>query len=183
MGDSGKIEVFNNKIKEIEQGIIEKENIKAELKETQAVEKKATVEKFRKEMKELEMRMRKEISETDEKHSKEMQDLMTSQKIDQDRKTTENMKLTVGKLTKDLTNLDAGGANADVDAARDDMECPVCMEMMKPPARIWMCSSTHLICETCKFSLDDNLCPTCRAVPVTIRAYFAENMARRLFSG
>jgi len=179
---AGKIDEFNKKIKQIEDGIVEKENNESELKETQAMEKKATVEKFRQEMKDLEMRMRKELSETDERHSKEMVDLSTNQKVEEDRKSIASMKQTVSKLSKDLENLDAGGANADVEAARDDMECPVCLEMMKPPTKIWMCSSTHLICQDCKYSLDDNVCPTCRAEPVTLRAYFAENMARRLFS-
>ena len=33
---------------------------------------------------------------------------------------------------------------------RDLLECPVCMEEMKPPKKIFQCSNGHVICELCK---------------------------------
>ena len=33
---------------------------------------------------------------------------------------------------------------------RDLLECPVCMEEMKPPKKIFQCSNGHVICEMCK---------------------------------
>ena len=33
---------------------------------------------------------------------------------------------------------------------RDLLECPVCMEEMKPPKKIFQCSNGHVICEHCK---------------------------------
>ena len=41
-----------------------------------------------------------------------------------------------------------------------DLECPVCMEVAKPPAPLFMCQDSHLICSECKPRLDK--CPTCR---------------------
>jgi len=77
--------------------------------------------------------------------------------------------------------------NIDVKAARETLQCPVCTEMMKPPTRIWMCSSSHIICEPCKNKLDDNrfvlhLCPTCRTSPVSLRSFLAENFAECVFN-
>ena len=33
-----------------------------------------------------------------------------------------------------------------VDSARKELECPICMEVMMPPARIWQCKVACLIC-------------------------------------
>lgn len=179
-----KIDEFKEKIAAKERNVQEKELEKERLKEKQTYERKNVVEKLRQEMKELELRMRRDIDETDTKHREEIDQLDQCQQIELDRKSISSMRGTVEKLIKDFNNLDfeAGTKKADVKAAREDMECPVCLETMRPPTRIWMCPSTHLICESCRHSLDANICPTCRSEQITIRAYFAENMARNLFS-
>merc|ERR1712172_159417 len=41
-------------------------------------------------------------------------------------------------------------------------ECPVCLEEMAPPTRIFQCRNGHLICETCKRGLSPCICPKCR---------------------
>jgi len=41
-------------------------------------------------------------------------------------------------------------------------ECPVCLEEMVPPTRIFQCRNGHLICETCKSGLSPCICPKCR---------------------
>jgi len=41
-------------------------------------------------------------------------------------------------------------------------ECPVCLEEMVPPTRIFQCRNGHLICETCKSGLNPCICPKCR---------------------
>lgn len=76
---------------------------------------------------------------------------------------------------------EGGEGTGDMDAAKNNLECPICLNEMRPPLRIWMCSSTHVICENCKNKLENDICPTCRSSPVSIRAFFAENMARSLF--
>ena len=92
----------------------------------------------------------------------------------EDEKHIEKLKKTVEDLTKEMEN-DEG-----VEEARRHLECPVCLEMMRPPKRIWMCHKSHLVCEECRFQLANNICPTCRTERVTGRAFFAENMARAL---
>ena len=68
-----------------------------------------------------------------------------------------------------------------MEAAKSQLECPVCLEMMKPPRKIWMCPQTHLVCEECCQGMVNNVCPTCRSGKMTMRAFLAENMARALF--
>jgi len=41
-------------------------------------------------------------------------------------------------------------------------ECPVCLEEMAPPTRIFQCTNGHLVCETCKTDLRPCICPKCR---------------------
>merc|ERR1719500_385044 len=41
-------------------------------------------------------------------------------------------------------------------------ECPVCLEEMAPPTRIFQCRNGHLICEPCKTGLRPCICPKCR---------------------
>ena len=48
-----------------------------------------------------------------------------------------------------------------VEAAQSQLECPVCLEMMKPPIKIWMCPQTHLVCEECREGMVNKVCPTC----------------------
>jgi len=45
--------------------------------------------------------------------------------------------------------------NSLLDSARKDLECPVCLEVMAPPVRIWQCETGHVICETCKDRVQD----------------------------
>jgi len=92
------------------------------------------------------------------------------------------------QLAKDLSKLDmdednsgSSNDNKNLSEARDILECPICMETMKPPTRIWMCPDSHSICESCKNLLEGKLCPTCRTKRVTLRAFMAENFARALF--
>lgn len=45
--------------------------------------------------------------------------------------------------------------NSLLDSAKKDLECPVCLEVMAPPVRIWQCETGHVICETCKDRVQD----------------------------
>jgi hypothetical protein len=45
---------------------------------------------------------------------------------------------------------------------RELLECPVCLEEMKPPKKIFQCSNGHVICELCKNNPEVRSCPTCR---------------------
>ena len=74
------------------------------------------------------------------------------------------------------------GAGDKLEKLEKLLECPVCLKMMRPPVKIWMCSSSHLVCDLCKNSLEDNVCPTCRIAGVNMRAFTSENMAGALFT-
>ena len=42
------------------------------------------------------------------------------------------------------------------------LECPVCMELMVYPVKIYQCDNGHAICETCKNNSEVSSCPSCR---------------------
>jgi len=56
-------------------------------------------------------------------------------------------------------------------------ECPVCLDEMAPPTRIFQCRNGHLICETCKTGLRPCICPKCRQ-EMTGRAIDMEALLR-----
>jgi len=101
-----------------------------------------------------------------------------------DRQDLANLKELAKQLTNDRRKLDMdpdSDTTSKLEAARDTLECPVCLNIMNPPLRIWMCSSSHLVCEPCKERLEGRQCPTCRTETVTLRAFIAENFSRSLF--
>jgi hypothetical protein len=75
-----------------------------------------------------------------------------------------------------------------VDSARKELECPICMEVMMPPARIWQCKVGHVICEPCKERVRTQqlsavvLCPTCKTSPFIGRNLALERISRSLFA-
>ena len=44
----------------------------------------------------------------------------------------------------------------------DLLDCPVCLEEMRPPKKIFQCSNGHSLCEQCKNNPALTLCPICR---------------------
>lgn len=65
---------------------------------------------------------------------------------------------------------------------RSELECPVCLEEMRPPRRIWQCSDGHAVCDFCRRKPSINSCPTCRKYIVG-RSNIAEKLARSVFGG
>ena len=64
------------------------------------------------------------------------------------------------------------------------MECPVCLEEMKPPKKIFQCSNGHVICELCKNNPEVRSCPTCRVKfrgHNVVRNIVAEKLARSTY--
>ena len=41
-------------------------------------------------------------------------------------------------------------------------DCPMCMEEMKPPKKIFQCSNGHSFCDQCKDNPALRSCPICR---------------------
>ena len=42
----------------------------------------------------------------------------------------------------------------------EEFDCPICLERMKPPKKIFQCKNGHVLCETCIEKV--YRCPTCR---------------------
>jgi len=68
---------------------------------------------------------------------------------------------------------DGGGSERDIPAVSEDLlpdsrtvsnefECPVCLEIMRPPIHIWQCGEGHLLCGSCRDNPAVSCCPTCR---------------------
>lgn len=77
-----------------------------------------------------------------------------------------------------------------IDSARKELECPICMEVMAPPSRIWQCKVGHVICELCKDKVKKqtastttvSICPTCKTAPFIGRNLALERISRSLFA-
>jgi len=74
-----------------------------------------------------------------------------------------------------------------IDSARKELECPICMEIMAPPSRIWQCKVGHVICEVCKervnkqMSSNTSICSICKTAPIIGRNLALERISRSLF--
>jgi len=64
------------------------------------------------------------------------------------------------KLTKDLEK--AKGENLVNEDEDEQLDCPVCLESLKPPLRIFQCPEGHILCENCKENPSMVHCPQCR---------------------
>ncbi|XP_023345234.1 uncharacterized protein LOC111714374 isoform X2 [Eurytemora carolleeae] len=62
-----------------------------------------------------------------------------------------------------------------------EFECPVCMEEMKPPVKIWQCVDGHPICDICRRMPQVTQCPVCRQ-DIIGRNILAEKIALSIFS-
>ena len=56
-------------------------------------------------------------------------------------------------------------------------ECPVCLDQMLSPLRIFQCRDGHLVCEICRDGLPSAKCPECRGT-MTGRATGMEQFLR-----
>ena len=56
-------------------------------------------------------------------------------------------------------------------------ECPVCLDQMAPPTKIFQCSNRHHICGSCWLLLKPCICPKCRR-KIIGRATDMENFLR-----
>ena len=65
-----------------------------------------------------------------------------------------------------------------VEGVKGELECPVCLEEMKPPRKIWMCQNGHSVCGECRPKLAQ--CPSCQR-SVDIRNIALEKIAMKVF--
>ena len=91
------------------------------------------------------------------------------------------------KLEEQVPQSEAERAASDqrkLEAVSELLECPICIQPMRPPSRIWMCGLTHVICESCVNRLGGmgSLCPTCKSKQINLRAFHLEKFALKVFN-
>merc|ERR1712096_574677 len=89
----------------------------------------------------------------EKKHKLELEEVR--KKYENDSLYLASLKEAKNVLGRDFDSMDMDLANdhKNLEDARKELECPVCLEEMKPPMKIWMCSLSHIICEPCKNKL------------------------------
>lgn len=148
-----------------------------------------------------------EISQKNETHRHKLCDIHEAYKIEiqkenerhvEDLKVTETairqLKIKLEELQQlnysisrkiPITDMTAtSSSRQDQTRVRDLLECPVCLEEMKPPKKIFQCSNGHVICELCKGNSEVRSCPTCRVKfrgHNVVRNIVAEKLARSTF--
>merc|ERR1719187_2275894 len=156
------------------------------MEERQREERLNMEEKQKSERNDLEKRYKSEMTQIQKSLNNEITlfkclETRHERQVKEEQNSLNGKKETLRNIIRDKEKLEMHG-DIDVGAARQEFQCPVCLDMMIPPKRIWMCSASHLVCESCKNRLQNNKrCPTCRGSQVTIRALFAENVVRALF--
>ena len=95
----------------------------------------------------------------------------------------------IEKLTTNLYKLQGNNSQGNEvnPKVRKDMECPVCLQEMKPPVYIYECNSGHLVCDACCGQLvtgaffETGRCLTCREQNIKGRNLAMERLARTLY--
>ena len=94
-----------------------------------------------------------------------------------------------GVLEEEVANGGAAGDLADLvtqmtmrnDEVKKELECPVCLEEMKPPKQIWICQNGHSVCGECRAKVAGR-CPSCHnQTRLDRRCIAMEKMAVKLF--
>lgn len=136
----------------------------------------------------LNERIAKENNEIRKKENIYIKNMEILEKEFQERKTNlqdtflkekEKSNLLVSKLQTTIENFDMKRI-LDHSSSYSELECPVCLEEMKPPMRIWQCLSGHPVCELCRKSPRVKDCPTCRQ-SIVGRNTLAEKLAKSLY--
>ena len=98
------------------------------------------------------------------------------------RKERRHKELVLG-LKEDLVKAERQRVVAQNEEDEDQFACPVCLEVLRPPVRIFQCPEGHILCETCKENPALVHCPQCR-VPLErncSRNRALEEVARTFF--
>jgi len=147
-------------------------------------------EENHREKEEIVKRQRRETEEMEIRHSEERRRFELRQTRDQERLVQRQSKqredvdrrieIRNRGLRKFVENVHSPASPSPGVDARREMECPVCLNEMKPPVRIWQCSEGHPVCDSCQKRPQVQQCPTCRR-PVTGRNILAEKIAMAVF--
>jgi len=126
-----------------------------------------------------------EIQKENERHVEDLK--ITETAIRQLKIKLEELQQLNYSISRKIPNTDmtaSSSARNDQTRVRDLLECPVCLEEMKPPKKIFQCSNGHVICELCKANPEVRSCPTCRVKfrgHNVVRNIVAEKLARSTF--
>lgn len=85
------------------------------------------------------------------------------------------------ELSRTLSNVGFNEVKEENTSLKKEMECPVCFEEMKPPTRIFHCTSGHLVCGGCKAKINTTKCVTCKEADIMGRATAMEQLARVIY--
>jgi len=93
------------------------------------------------------------------------------------------------ELVKDIDDLAAKIANKKKgiqpdESIRSCLECPICLEICKPPTQVWQCPEGHILCGSCSAKPEVLICPQCRVELAgrLSRNRVLEEMARKMLS-
>jgi len=123
-------------------------------------------------LKVVESKYKTEVDEVDDKYRKLSDSILIEYEAD-----VRSMKDTLKNLKVVLVE---GAGEEGLEQGRQELECPVCLEEMKPPRRIWQCADGHPVCEYCRKKPQVTCCPACRKYLVG-RSTIAEKLARAVF--
>jgi len=171
----------------LEQQIAEERKMimqKIEGKNEEILQKKET---HRHKLNEVHEAYKREIQKENERHLDDLK--VTERGISELRGQLDELEQLQGAVSRQLPGGAPGLATARGEPGgpgrlRDLLECPVCMEEMKPPKKIFQCSNGHVICELCKNNPEVRSCPTCRVKfrgHTVVRNIVAEKLARSTF--
>ena len=79
------------------------------------------------------------------------------------RKERRHKELLVG-LKEELVKAEKQRVVAQSEEDEDQFACPVCLELLRPPLRIFQCPEGHILCETCRDNPAIVHCPQCRVL-------------------
>lgn len=170
-------EINNHLQNDLKQHILDKINdVKGDVK-LKTIQMNQRIESLLKEKEE-------EINKRKTEFMKEKEDIETKYKHRVEAITAE-LETEIGEMKESIRSLKIILSYSTEDAERvittkSELECPVCLEEMRPPRRIWQCSDGHPVCEFCRKKPAVTCCPTCRKYIVG-RSTIAEKLARSLF--
>ena len=105
--------------------------------------------------------------------------LISSEQVKKERKHRE----IILRLKEDLVKAEKQKVISQNEEDEDQFACPVCLEVLRPPLRIFQCPEGHILCENCKENPAIVHCPQCR-VPLESncsRNRALEEVARNFF--
>jgi len=160
-------EVLKRRLAELEEG--ETKSLETRLKE-----KKQNLEKIKSDYRKQREAARAEIFKLEQKIK-----LLQSE---EDKKCVD-LEKEIEHLAAEIANKKRGDRpekNKDIESC---LECPVCLDVCKPPLQVWQCPEGHIICGSCVDRPELRVCPQCR-ISLTgqlSRNRALEDLARKTF--